>query len=312
MKRNTTTSSRRRSVGQRTLTMLVAASILGPATPVLASTATSQSQPAQPTQPAKSSAPASDSTPKGEASASDAEEATRLRELAEQRFFEEDFAGALSAFEQASELDPHPTDLFNMGRIREEMGELEMALQQYEEFVSQPKVPLEERAAAAERIQVLRQVIEQVAPEEESPQPRGANEDPFADRGPEPEQYRKQVITGIALTSVGAAIAIGGGVGFGISARRNSDRVADLSDGRNPDRLSLREAEDLEALGRDFETLQIVSLATGGTMAIVGTVLLATGLRRRARSRREARVRLEAVGPALSAQRLGLQTSWRF
>ncbi len=255
------------------------------------------------------SEPASTDPPPSDA---DADEAMGLRELAEQRFFEEDFAGALRAFEQASELAPHPTDLFNMGRIREEMGELEPALRLYEEFVSQPQVPLEERAAAAERIEVLRKLVEPVDPDQsnEAPRPMPAQGD-TSDRGPVPEQHRALVVSGITLSALGAAIAIGGGVGFGIAARRNSDRVADLSDGQNPDRLTLREAEDLEARGRDFETLQIVSLVTGATVTTLGAALLVTGLRRRAKSRRQS-VRLETVAPALSTRSLGLQTSWRF
>ncbi len=235
-----------------------------------------------------------------------------LRELAEQRYFEEDFAGALEAFERAAELAPHPTDLFNMGRIREEMGELEPALRLYEEFVSQPQIPLEERAAAAERIEVLRKVVKPATPaQSDNPPPRRADGGANEDRGPEPEEHRALVISGITLSALGAAIAVGGGAGFGIAARRNSDRVDDLSGGQNPNRLTLREAEDLEAQGRDFEVLQIVSLVTGATIATLGTALLVTGLRRRAKSRRGT-AHLKMVAPALSTRSLGLQTSWRF
>lgn len=242
------------------------------------------------------------------------EEAMRLRDLAEQRFFENDFEGALEAFEQAAALEPHPTDVYNMGRIREEMGELEAALALYEAFVSQPKVPLEERAAAAERIELLREVVEKVSPAEEdasepepTPEPRQGE---FSDRALD-DGHRKLVVTGATLVGLGAAVAIGGGVGFGIAARRSSDKIQDLSDGQNPSRLTLEEAENLEARGRDFETLQITSWVTGGVAVAIGTTLLAVGLHRRNRDRRRT-ARLEAIAPALTQRSFGLQTSWKF
>jgi len=79
---------------------------------------------------------------------SNADKAKELRATAEECFFEEDYEGALEAFSAAMELSPHSTDLFNMGRIHEEMGELPEALLRYEQFVTQPRIPLEERAAA--------------------------------------------------------------------------------------------------------------------------------------------------------------------
>lgn len=238
----------------------------------------------------------------------------RLRSLAEQRFFENDFEGALEAFEKAAALEPHPTDVYNMGRIREEMGELEAALALYEAFVSQPKVPLEERAAAAERIELLRDVVEQVNPADEDasePEPAPApQQGGLYDQAPD-DGHRKLVVTGATLVGLGAVVAVGGGVGFGIAARRSSDKIQDLSEGQNPSRLTLEEAENLEARGRDFEALQITSWVTGGVVAAIGTTLLAVGLHRRSKDRRRT-ARLEAIAPAITQRSLGLQTSWKF
>jgi len=243
-------------------------------------------------------------------------------------FFANDYEGAIRAFESAHELAPHPSDLYNMGRIYEEKGDLRKALAHYEAFASKPKVPLEQRSAAGERIQVLRVLVNQEDGNAESENPTndvesttqtagssddgpaGPRIDTDADRSTSNDRdghVRPTVIAGSVLLSLGTAIAIGGGLGFGLAARRDSDTVEELQQGQNPSRLTLSEAEDFDARGKDFEALQIASLAVGGTMAGVGLALLVTGLVRQKRaSPREAR------GPRVSPQVVGSQMSWRF
>lgn len=238
------------------------------------------------------------------------EKAARLRKEAEDRFFEEDFDGAIEKFEAAYELSPHPTDLFNMGRIHEEKGELAQALARYEEFVAQPKVSLEERGVAAERIKVLRVLVQEEqdaqraaqAPAPMAAQP--ASNTSLDDRSR--RAGRPMVVSGITLMSIGAAVTAAGGLGFGLAARRQSDRVAALESGRNPDRLSLSDAEDIQARGKDFETLQIVSLAVGAGVLLAGAGLLAAGLVQRRKHR------LEAFTPSFGPGFVGASTGWRF
>ncbi len=237
--------------------------------------------------------------------------ARELRRQAEDLYFAEDFAGALTAFEQAMKLSPHPTDLFNIGRIHEEMGQLPQALEHYEEFVEQPRIPLNERAAAAERIEVLRKLVAEPEPEPPPPSISPVAADPFADQAYEDEQraQRRLRAAGITLAVLGGAVAVGGGLGFGLAARRSSDRIDDLSSGENPGRLSLEEAEDLEARGRDFETVQVAAMVTGGALAVAGVTMIALA-RRRATSSRNAR--LQALGPALGASSVSLRAQWSF
>lgn len=250
--------------------------------------------------------------------ASRQEDARRLRAEAEERFFATDYDGALSAFQRAYELAPHPTDLFNMGRIHEEKGELAAALARYEEFVTQPRIRLEERAAAAERIKVLRMLVEDEArddrrlvrerKDERAPAPEDPAQDDLSGPRDSTAVGRPLLVSGVVLTSIGAALALGGGLSFGLLARRDSDRIDALGEGQNPGRLSLSEAENLHARGRDFETLQIASLAAGVTLAGVGTGLLVAGIVRRHR----AQTRLEAVVPGVTPHMAGLQAQWRF
>ncbi|MBC8068052.1 MAG: hypothetical protein IAG13_06945 [Deltaproteobacteria bacterium] len=120
-------------------------------------------------------------------------------------------------------------------------------------------------------------------------------------------ESRPLVASGATFLALGAGIALAGGLGFGLAARRASDRVDELDEGRNPDRLGLSQAEDLDAKGKDLESLQIASLATGAAFVIVGAALLGTGLVR-ARGPRGRRT----VTPAISAQTVGVSATWRF
>ena len=241
------------------------------------------------------------------------DQARARRRDGEDRYFEGDYEGALQAFEDAHELSPHPTDLFNIGRIHEEMGQLPEALARYEAFVAQPNVPLEERAAAAERIEVLRKLVhedEPPPPPAASVQPVGADPRDDADIESERRGQRRLRVAGITVAALGGAVALGGGVGFGIVARRSSDKIDDLSEGRNPSRLSLSEAEDLEARGRDFETMQIAAMATGAVMVGAGVAMVIVAHRRRVRSERARN--LQTVSPFVSSGSLSLHAQWRF
>lgn len=280
-----------------------------------------------PLQPGWAADPAGGASPSTNASTGErGKEAMALRERAEELYFEDDFEGALQAFQQAHDLDPHPSDLFNMGRIYEERGELSEALARYEEFASMPRIPLEQRAAAGERIKVLRVLVE----EEEARQANagaeldrddlraqgdraamrtvvdgGGGTSPRVDRQAKIAQHL--IVSGSVLTAFGAAIGLGGGLAFGLLSRRHSERVEALESGENPGRLTLSDAEDLHARGRDYEALQISSLATGGTLAGVGLGLLITGV-----VRRQSSSRATAWLPQASPNGFGLQTRWRF
>lgn len=239
------------------------------------------------------------------------QQAQALRTEAEQAFFDGDYDTAIATFKQAFDLSPHSTDLFNLGRIHEEMGDLQTALGYYEQFAERPRLSLEQRRVAAERIEVLRKIVED--PQRDagtsSPPPpvmQPAYPPGYGDTGEEPDNGRPLVITGGVLAGVGASLAIAGGVGFGLVAQRNAERVNMLAGGDNPNRLTLSEAEDLHTQGRNAEVLQITFIATGGTVALIGGALLATGLVKRNRNRNL------AVAPALGPGLLGAHARWHF
>jgi tetratricopeptide (TPR) repeat protein len=238
------------------------------------------------------------------------ESAEELRQQARAAYAEDNYAEAIDLFEQAHELDPVPTDVFNIGRIHEARGDLREALLHYEQFVRFPRLSLEERKAATDRIEVLRVAIQPTTEPEPAearpqPQPRPPLSEPTPKRDTPPEG-RGMIIAGGVLIASGAALAVGAGVGFGLRARRASDKVDGVSSGSNPDRLSLSEAEDLDAEGKDAEILQISLGAAGGVIAATGIGLLVAGLIRQKRSR------LQALHPVVGPRFAGINASWRF
>lgn len=263
---------------------------------------------------ARAEAPASSESDALDAKTSSAK-AGDLRQEAEERFFEEDYDAAIALFERAHALDSDPTDLFNIGRIYEQEGKLKRALEHYEQFAELPGLSLQERAAAAERIQVLRVLV---AKDADAPPPAvpprredgtegagfltGGTTSMSSDKPP----GRPMVIAGASLLAVGAVAGLAGGVTFGMAARRRANQVKDLANGSNPGRLTLAEAEALDASGRDFSTLQITFVAVGGALALGGAALLAAGLVR------NRRVRLAGISPMIDSKMVALSGAWRF
>ncbi len=238
------------------------------------------------------------------ASASDTAAASDARSEAEAAFDDERYDDAAAAFELAYATAPHPTDLFNLGRVREEQGALAAALEHYEAFAEQPRLSLAQRDAAAERIEVLRKLVQ---PEPASaPAPIAAPVQP-TDTGPaKGNAGRPLIISGAVLTGVGMLTAVAGGVGFGLVARRNTESLDRLSGGENPTRLTLAESEELHAQGRNAEALQITFLAAGSAVALAGVALLAVGIRTQRDARRA------SVTPVAGPGFAGVSSRWSF
>lgn len=247
-----------------------------------------------------------------ETASSDRTTALKMRQEAEEMFFQEDFQAAIERFEQAHALDPDPTDLFNIGRIYEQQGKLTPALEHYEAFAELPGLSLEERAAAAERIKVLRVLVAKGEAEGAYTRVPTASIDlrsPSGDAGGRPADKppgQAMLISGSTLLAVGAAAALAGGVGFGLAARRRADQIDNLTNGSNPGRLTLAEAEAIDASGRDFSTLQITFLAAGGAIALAGAALLTAGLVQNRRAQ------LAAITPTFDSKMVALAGVWRF
>lgn len=248
-------------------------------------------------------APAEDD-PSDEESADDDEspEAVELSEQAVEKFQAKDYEGAIVLFEQAYAVDKHPKYLFNIGRVHEEAGNLEQAVQFYGKFVKQPGVDLDSREFANERLKVLREIIE-TTQEKPKDEPEDEPEE-VADPVPLPEpvdedgeRKRKTMRgAGFGVLGVGAAAMIGGAVVGGLAQGDKS--AADEAPTPAEDQ-TLREGSQSKALISD------VLYGVGGALLLTGVILVAVGYTKPKTQR-------VALTPTFGPRGAGVDLSLRF
>jgi tetratricopeptide (TPR) repeat protein len=243
--------------------------------------------------------------------AGEVEDPEALSAAAVQSFKDRNFDGAIALFERAYALDPQPNFLFNIGRVYEEKGDLEHAVEYYQRFVKQPGVDLEARETALAHLKVLRQTIVELRGEDGN----GAREpvvDVTHDAGPPvvdneaAARKRKLRIAGYSLLGVGGgALAIG--AVFGGLALAKSHDAEDA--GTVDETLSLRQ----EAKSR--ANLADGLIITGAVLAATGLVLVLVTLGKNKRSRpgRAGKTASRAsFAPTFSPSQLGLSLTGRF
>lgn len=190
-------------------------------------------------------------------------------------FEAQDYEAALKAFEAAYDVANDPNFLFNIGRVHEEAGNLPLAVQYYERFMGHAGVEIENRQLAFQRVQVLKPIVEQQARARQTPpHPGGAGT--ATDRPP--SDGRGLLVSGAALSGLGGALLLGGGIFAGLG-RRDARQV---DSAQSPDE---RDALERSAVGK--ATAGDALLIGGGVVLAVGVPLLITGLIRRHRSRRD-------------------------
>jgi hypothetical protein len=202
-----------------------------------------------------------------------------------------DFDGAIAAFERAYAAKPDPRFLYNIGRIHEEAGQLDLAVDYYRRFVAQPGVELEQRELASQRIEVLTRIRSSLAPTSSPLPPPRVSEPAQAPRDDAPPRTdapgRAMRNTGIGLLAGGAAMLVTSAI-TGTFARSTE---TELGDENNPVRR-----RDLVDRGRSLALTTDIVMSLGAALAVVGTVLTATGATRMRRARRDVAVRPSGAG----------------
>lgn len=235
--------------------------------------------------PAESEPPAEGADAEGPAvSQAEKDEAEQLSADAIAKFQSKDFDGAAALFEQAYAIDPQPNYLFNIGRVYEEAGNLEKAVEYYGKFVKQPGVDLDSRGVALERLKVLREILKATGEPEEDPedkQPEDKQPEPEPEDPPPPppepvddgsEKKRKALRgAGFGVLGVGAAAIIGGAVAGGLAQGDNNAaaEAATPADGQ-----ALLDSSRTKALAAD------VLFGVGGALVLTGVILVAVGYKK--------------------------------
>jgi len=216
------------------------------------------------------------------------------------------YEDALEHFQEAATRYASPDFQYNIGLCYERLEKPEEAVRAFRTYL-RAKPDADDRANVEDRIFQLEKQIDAAKNQPDTtpePQPDPDPEDP----APVVKPHKPLIITGAVLAGVGGALALGGGLGFGIAAGNRSRSIDDLNAG-NPDRLTFDEASVLDEEGRRFETLQIVTAATGAAVAITGAALLAVGLRRKQQAQASSTATLV---PTWTRRSAGLSLQGRF
>jgi tetratricopeptide (TPR) repeat protein len=241
------------------------------------------------------------------AAAAGAETPDALSTSAVEAFRAGEYDKAIDLFERAYALDPQPNYLFNIGRVYEEKGDLEKAVENYQKFVKQPGVDIEAREAATERLKVLRRTLAELKDDEPTPGPKvepGVDE-PTPTEEAAAARKRKLRIAGYSLLGVGGGALVIGAVFGGLAIGKSNDaKNAAFVD----DQLALRK----EAKGRAVVGDGL--LITGGVLAATGLVLVLVTLGKGKKDKGAAAKasRRPMVSPAVGRWGAGVSFAGRF
>lgn len=250
-----------------------------------------------------------------ESGAAPAGEAHRFTERAVADFEAGRYEQAVENFERAYALDGNVNNLFNIGRVYEEAGDLPAAIDYYTRFLEQPGVSLEYREATLERLEVLERTLEATRKGEgddaatkgdggasEPPPPGVEGEDDDHDDPPPPiddaaqARARKQRVAGWAVLGVGGVALVAGGAIAGVTASTAS-ALADETDPSTRADLALR--------GQSLAPAADALLISGGTLALVGLVVALT-------AKRERSAKATALAPTMLRRGAGLSFATHF
>lgn len=196
------------------------------------------------------------------------------------KFQAKEYEAAVVLFEQAYEMSPEPNYLYNIGRVYEESGNLEKAVEFYGRFVKLGEVDLGAREVALERLRVLRGVLEETAEKPDEPipdetpdevdDPTGAEptddeevQDPVPDEPKKPDGMR---IAGFVLLGVGVGAVAGGGA-FGALALARENDLNTLA--------TLETRDSAVTRGKRNALAADILFGVGGAMVVTGVVLVA-------------------------------------
>ncbi len=216
------------------------------------------------------------------------------------------FEEALEAFQEAATLYASPDFQFNIAKCYERLGEYEQAIRSYQTYLRTAEDSSDRAVIEASIEDLERRLAERDA---------AAQKDPDPDPQPQPDAEAKKppgkalIITGGVLIGVGAAVALGGGLGFGIPVSADNKRLGEVLDD-NPDGLTFAEADAIADGARGKQIGEIAFVAAGSAVLVTGVALLAVGL---AKKKKAAGTTAQLqVAPSWGRSGVGLTLSGRF
>lgn len=190
-----------------------------------------------------------------------------------------EYAKAVELFEQAYELRAVSNILYNIGRIHEEAGNIDAAIEYYDKFVVAPNVQQAARKDALDRLKTLREVKavrDGTAAADATPAPTEAPPAEVSTSTAEAAEPKTVVVVreeepkpgrvlGWALLGVGGASLVGSGI-FGLLAQSQFSQFEEAT--------TLEGRRDAASAGRTNAVVADSLLVTGFVTAVVGGVVL--------------------------------------
>jgi tetratricopeptide (TPR) repeat protein len=211
------------------------------------------------------------------------------------------FEEALAAFQEAATLYASPDFQFNIAKCYERLGKYEDAIRSYELYLRTAEDTGDSAVIEASIADLQRRIEERDAAAENQSKPD------LVPVGPTKPPGRKLVITGGVLLGIGAAVALGGGLGFGIPVSSRNSTLGDVLDD-NPDGLTFSEADALANEAKLYQTLELVMIGVGGALVITGAALLGVGMSKN----KKAKTAQLRVAPTWGRTGAGLSLSGSF
>lgn len=212
-------------------------------------------------------------------SASNQASVAQLNEEGAAFYAARDYRRAIEKFIQAYAIDSDPNLLFNIARCYEELGEVDAAIEKYEQFLKTPGADAKGRQRARESLTALREgqasagtpaSTGATAPEGEK---GAAASEPAADAAPSgPSPWRWVVLGGSVLS---AAV----GTTFYVMGASDHSEVTDAQGYGDPTQvasLTQKQAQDLKDSGDSKKLIGGISLGLAGALAATYVVMLVT------------------------------------
>ncbi|MCA9696765.1 MAG: tetratricopeptide repeat-containing protein, partial [Myxococcales bacterium] len=215
-------------------------------------------------------------------------------------------------------LYPSPVFHYNIARCYQSLENYEQAIISYEAYLRSYKSAFgeepDDQIDVENTVEKLHLTIDKIKAQEEAAAAEAAKPKIIIQQVPGEDTTppgRGLVIGGGVLLGVGVALAAGGGAGFGVAAARHADEIDAIYNGGNPERVTLTEAQDIDAAGRRAQLGQIVSMSAGGALAVTGVALLVVGVikNKKAGAKQESK---PEVAPIAGPNGAGLMIRGRF
>ena len=207
----------------------------------------------------------------------------QLVEEAGGHFEKEEYDLAVQKFKEAYGVKPVSNILYNIARIYEKAGDIDNAIDYYDQFVVAPDVEQEPRQDALERLKTWREIKELREKGEEPPRKEGATTQKS------PNGTLAAIFLGVGLASL---------AGSGVFAILTANKFSDFEDAQDLD--GRRSAGDS---GRSFGVIADSLLLTGIVTTAVGAIFWFT---------RPTESNSAQIGPTFDGKRVGVGLSFDY